>query len=35
VEADFAPWLPLEMLDRVGDINLSAIDTSRLKALIE
>jgi hypothetical protein len=35
VETDFAPWLPLEMLDRVGDIHLSAIDACRLKALIK
>ena len=35
VQADFAPWFPLEVLDRVRDVNLSAIDPRRFEALIK
>ena len=35
VEPDLAPWFPLEMLHRIGDVHLTAIDAGGLQAFIQ
>ncbi len=35
VQPDFAPRFPLEMLHRIGDVDLGAIDAGGLQALIK
>jgi hypothetical protein len=35
MQPNFTPWLPLEMLNRIGDINLSSVDTRQFEAPIQ
>jgi hypothetical protein len=35
VEPDFASWLPFEVFDGIGNVDIRPVDSSRLKALIK